>query len=281
MKKIGLIDYYLDEYHAHVAFKSIGDLNTELGTDFAITAAYAEKDSDGGLTTAQFCEKHGIESKASIAELCSEVDYIIILSPDDNDKKEGYAIEAIKAGKPIFMDKTFTDTYASACRIFDAADKAGVPLFSSSSLRYADELKSYKKNSTSVLVLGSGVTMDKYAVHYLEIIISCMGVGIKTVRHEQRGEQEWVHIGYSDGRQATAVISMGDYLDFRVFLADSCGKTRNFEILSPIFKLQMADVLRFFETKEVSFDRAETLELMKTLDAILESKENMGKCVEL
>ena len=281
MKTIGLIDYFLDEYHAHKAFDSVSEINAESGSDFKIVAAYAEKDSDSGMTTAEFCEKHGIESKATIEELTSAVDYIMIISPDDNDKKEGYAIEAIKAGKPIFMDKTFTDTYASARRIFEAADKAGVPLFSSSSLRYASELAPYKKDSTSVLVMGSGVSIDKYAVHYLEIVFACMGTGVKSVRHEQRGEQEWAHLTYADGRKATAVISMGDYLNFHVFLADGTGKTRNLPISSPIFKLQMADVLRFFETKEVSFDRAETLELMKTIDAIIESKVNNGKCVEL
>lgn len=281
MKKIGYIDYYLDEFHAHAGFDSIGKLNSELGTDYAIVAAYAEKDSEGGMSTAEFCEKYGIESKASIAELCAAVDYVIILSPDDNDKKEGYAIEAIKARKPIFMDKTFTDTYESAVRIFDAADKAGVPLFSSSSLRYAAELQPYMDNSTSVLVMGSGVTMYVYAVHYLEIVISCMGVGIDTVRHEQRGEQEWVHLGYRDGRQATIAISMGEYMDFHVFLADSCGKTRDFVISSPIFKLQMAAVLRFFETGGESFDRAQTLELMRAKDAIIKSKEENGKCVKL
>ncbi len=281
MKKIGLIDYFLDEYHAHVGFENIKELNAELGTDYAIVAAYAEKDKEDGLSTAEFCKKYGIESKGSIAELCAAVDYLIILSPDDNDKKEGYAMEAIKAGKPIFMDKTFTDTYESAVRIFSAADKAGVPLFSSSSLRYATELQPYKTNSTSVLVTGSGVHMEMYAVHYLEIVISCMGVGIDTVRHEQRGEQEWVHVGYRDGRQATMVISMGEYLNFRVFLADSCGKTRDLPISSPIFKLQMAAVLRFFETKEASFDREQTLELMKAKDAIMKSKKEMGKCVKL
>ena len=281
MKKIGLIDYYLDEYHAHTAFGSIRELDAECETGFAITAAYAEVDKDGGMSTAEFCERYGIRRAASIAELCSMVDCLIILSPDDNDKKEGYALEAIKSGKPIFMDKTFTDSYESAVRIFAAADEAGVPLFSSSSLRYAEELQPYRGSSTSALVIGSGVKLELYAVHYLEIPLTCMGTGIESVRHEQRGEQEWAHIGYRDGRQATLIISMGDYMDFQVLLTDCCGKTRNLFIGSPIFRLQMKDVLRFFETGETSFDRAQTLELMRTLDAIIKSKKENGACVRL
>ena len=281
MKTIGLIDYYLDEYHAHTAFKSIEELDSECSTGFTITAAYAEVDKDGGMSSAEFCKRHGIKQAESIAELCSLVDCIMILSPDDNDKKEGYALEAVKAGKPIFMDKTFTDSYESAVRIFAAADKAGVPLFSSSSLRYAEELVPYRSNSTSALVIGSGVKLELYAVHYIEIIITCMGTGIETVRHEQRGEQEWAHIGYRDGRQATAVISMGDYMDFQVLITDCNGKTRNLFIDSPIFRLQMKEVLRFFETGETSFERTQTLELMRVIDALIKSKKENGVCVKL
>ena len=278
MRKIGLIDYYLDEYHAHEAFVSLQSLGGDK-TGFTIVSAYAEKDSDSGLTTDAFCKQHGIKRADSIAELCGDVDCLMILSPDDNDKKEGYAIEAIKYGKPIFMDKTFTDSYESAVRIFDAADKAGVPLFSSSSLRYASELQPYKGDATSVLAFGSGVKLDLYLVHYLEIVYTCMGAGVEKVRHEQRGNQEWAHIYYRDGRCATVVISIGEHMDFQVLIADSESKTNSFSIVSPIFRLQMEMILDFFNKGKASFDRAETLELMRTIDAIKQSKREAGAFV--
>ena len=281
MKRIGLIDYYLDEYHAHVAPKNVSAMSEVLGLCYKVTAAYAERDSEGGLTTAEFCEKYGLESCGSIEELSKKVDFFIILSPDNNEKKEELALEAVKYGKPIFMDKTFTDSYESALRIFDAADKRGVPMFSSSSLRYAKELEPYKGDCTSVLVTGSGVALDMYAVHYLEIIMHCMGVGVGSVRHEIRGQQEWAHIEYKDSRHATFAISMGEYLNFRVFLADKEGITADLTVASDIFACQMAEVLKFFERGEVSFDRAETLELMRVKDAISESKRGNGKWVNL
>ena len=281
MKKIGLIDYYLDEYHAHVASQNVLNVSAELGYNFKVCAAYAERDKEGGLTTDEFCEKYGLERCDSIAALAEKVDFFIILSPDNNEKKEPLAMEAIKYGKPIFMDKTFTDSYASAKRIFDAADKAGVPLFSSSSLRYATELQPYKTDCTSVLVTGSGVELEIYAVHYLEIVISCMGVGVGSVRHEMRGQQEWAHIEYKDGRHATIAISMGEYLSFRVFLTDRDGITKDLTIASGIFALQMKEVLNFFTTGKASFDREETFELMRVMDAIIESKRGHEKWVNL
>jgi hypothetical protein len=166
-------------------------------------------------------------------------------------------------------------------RIFDAADKAGVPLFSSSSLRYASELQAYKTNSTSVLAIGSGVKLELYVVHYLEIVYTCMGAGIESVRHEQRGAQEWAHIYYRDGRRATIVINIGEQMNFSVLLADCEGRSRSFVINSPIFRLQMEMILDFFKTGKPSFDRAETLELMRTIDAIMKSKREDGACVNL
>ena len=281
MKRIGLIDYYIDEYHAHVAPKNAGEMSKMLGLDYKVTAVYAERDSEGGLTTDEFCAKYGLTKYDSIAELAKNVDCFIVLAPDHNAKKEPLALEAIKYGKPIFMDKTFTDSYESALRIFDAADKAGVPLFSSSSLRYAKELESYKGDCASVLVTGSGVDLDAYAVHYLEIVMHCMGVGVGSVRHEARGQQEWAHIEYKDGRHATFAISMGEYLGFRVFLADKDGITADLAIDSDIFACQMVEMLKFFESGKVNFDRAETLELMRVKDAIFESKRGNGKWVNL
>ena len=134
----------------------------------------------------------------------------------------------------------------------------------------------------SVFVLGSGVTLEDYAVHYLEIIVACMGLGAKQVRFEQRGNQEWAEIVYADGRKATFAISMAaSYLDFGVYVADKAGDSAFLPITSDFFGLQMADILNFFKTGEVSFDVAQTLELMKIRDGILKSKAEAGAWVTL
>ena len=283
MKKIGYIDYYLDEFHAHKAFQSLQAYNQENGTDYQVTAAYAEIDKPNGLTSEAFCQKYGVELCPNVQKLCESVDYIIIFAPDNSEKKEGYAMEAIAhaKGKPIFMDKTFTDSYASAVRIYEAAAQAATPLFSASSLRYATEFIPYRGTCCSVLAFGSGVTMNDYAVHYLEIALTCMGSGIDLVQWEARGQQEWVHLTYHDGRKATLVISMGEWLPFHVFLTDQNGVTANLPISSPLFACQIKDVIHFFETGKPSFDTQETLELMKARDAIFTSKENNGVCVKL
>ena len=281
MRTIGLVDYFLDEYHAHEAFNSLKRYNAEHNADWQITYAYGEIDKSDGIGTAEFCARHGIKAAPSIEELTKSVDAIMILAPDNCEKKEEYATRVMSCtNKPVFMDKTFTDSYASAMRIFDKAKATGTPLYSSSSLRFATELLEYNE-CKSVLVYGSGVELADYAVHYLEIVISCMGVGINSACWEARGEQEWAHLTYNDGRRATVVISMGDYLGFHVFLADKNGKTRDLPINSPIFYNQMQDIIRFFESGEASFDRGQTLELMRVRDAIFESKAKGGALINI
>ena len=134
----------------------------------------------------------------------------------------------------------------------------------------------------SIFVLGSGVSLVDYAVHYLEIIVACMGVGAKQVCFEQRGNQEWATIDYVDGRKASFGISMAaSYLDFCIYVADKNGDSQFMPIQSDFFALQMADVLTFFKTGEVSFDTAQTLELMKIRDGIFQSKAQGGVWVTL
>ena len=59
MKKIGYIDYYLDEWHAHHGFETVKAYNEKNGTDFVITAVWAETDKQGGMSTDDFCAKYG------------------------------------------------------------------------------------------------------------------------------------------------------------------------------------------------------------------------------
>ena len=87
-------------------------------------------------------------------------------------------------------------------------------------------------------MLGSGVSLVDYAVHYLEIIVACMGVGAKQVCFEQRGNQEWAHIYYLDGQ---AVLVVHHKQDALTVIAD-CFAEHNLSFIE-----QMPDFRRFFK----------------------------------
>ena len=61
MRKIGFVDYYLSEWHANQYPAWIKAANELLGTDFAVSYAWAEQEISpvDGKSTAEWCEKYG------------------------------------------------------------------------------------------------------------------------------------------------------------------------------------------------------------------------------
>ena len=70
MKKIGIIDYFIDEWHSNVYTELFEKANEELGLDYQISYGYAEIDKEGRLTTDEWCKKKNITRCHSIEELC-------------------------------------------------------------------------------------------------------------------------------------------------------------------------------------------------------------------
>ena len=69
MKKIGFIDYYLDEWHANNYPAFIAERS---GGKYAVSSAYASIDAPHGMTNAQWSEKYKIPLKSSIEEVIEE-----------------------------------------------------------------------------------------------------------------------------------------------------------------------------------------------------------------
>ena len=278
MKKIGFVDFYISEWHANNYPAWIKQANEELGYDFEVAYAWAEQDVSpvDGVTTKEWCEKFGVTACATIAELCEKSDYILVLAPSNPEKHLQYAKEVFKCGKRTYIDKTFTPDYNTAKEIFDLAQTYGVKFFSTSALRYADELTALAGSTDSVAIYGGGGTIDEYIVHQAEMAVKCLGVGAKTVCYERHATLETVRVGYADGRYATMTFASG--LPF-VAVASKGGETHYLPIQSDFFKTLLADILHFYQTGETSFDVAETLEVMKIREAALLSRDQ-GRCIE-
>ena len=57
MKKIGIIDYFIDEWHSNKYLGLFEQANKELGLDYKVVYGWAETDKEGRLTTKEWCEK--------------------------------------------------------------------------------------------------------------------------------------------------------------------------------------------------------------------------------
>ena len=91
-------------------------------------------------------EKHGVKFYDTIDELCKNVDAVLLESLDGRPKLEQIK-PVLKAHKPVFVDKPMGGSLRDVKEIFRLAKEAKVPIFSSSSLRFARDTQDVHNGS--------------------------------------------------------------------------------------------------------------------------------------
>ena len=270
MKRIGLIDYYINEWHALNYPSFLETAKKDFKEDFQITDFYAEIDHPN-LSSDEYEKKYGVHKCSSLEELCNKCDYLMVLYPDNPERKFEVIKKVIPFKKPVFVDKTFMNNFKEAKATFDLAEQYGTPLFTSSSLRYADEVKALE-NPESLLVIAPSVHLSDYWIHPLEIVVSKMGSGAFRAKLSKSGVHHMLNIEYPDGRTALIVIAEGG--NAQDFFISGNGKFKQnlVRCASPYFENEMKDILRFFLEKKPSFSKLETLEAMRLRDIALENR---------
>lgn len=167
MIKVGFIDYYLDEWHAQNAPTH---LEKQSNGEVKVCYAYGEiPHPTKGTTSEQWCDKMGIECCSTIDEVIEKADVLMVLAPDNCERKEDLCRKALSSGKPCFVDKPFGTDLASAKRMFEIAEKSGTPCYSCSSLRYAQEYTTVdRKAIKSLVAMSPQNSYDNYILHALE-----------------------------------------------------------------------------------------------------------------
>ncbi len=264
MKKIGFVDYYISEWHANNYPAWIKQKSEELGLDYEVAYAWAELDTSlvDGVTTDEWCAKYGIERCATVEELCEKSDVILVLSPSNPEKHLGYAKAVLPFKKTTYIDKTFAPDYATACEIFDIAEKYGTPFFSTSALRFADELATVDAPN-SMITIGGGGNLPEYIVHQSEMVIKKMGTDIKKLIANKQGTQTFINIHFESGKEATMIYGKG--MPFGMYMAGA-EKEAWKQVTSPFFMNLVGDILRFYETGKPSYDVNETKAVIKLVE---------------
>ncbi len=272
MKKIGFVDYYISEWHANNYPKWIKEQNEKIGADFEVAYAYAERDISpvDNRTTDEWCEAFGVKKCDTVSELCEKSDYIIILAPSNPEKHLGYAKAVLPYGKPTYIDKTFTEDLAVADEIFKIAEEYGTPFFSTSALRYANELDGLS-DVKNLIVTGGGSSLDEYVVHQAEMAVKLLKDSIASAEAVCQGAQRIIHLVTEGGKKASLIYSPA--LSFSVTAESSGGTSVYRPITSEFFPALISDILRFFDDKTVSFDISELREVMRMRDMVLNAVE--------
>ena len=270
MKKIGLVDYYINEWHALNYPSFLANVKKDIDEEMVISDFYAEIDHPN-LSSKEFEKKYGVHQCSSLEELCNKCDYLMVLYPDNPERKFEVVKRVIPFKKPIFVDKTFMNSYEEAKEIFSLAEKEGTPLFTSSSLRYADEVKELG-DVDSLLVIAPSVHLSDYWIHPLEIVVSKMGGDALKAKLSKSGVHHMLNIEYPNNKSALIVIAEGG--NAQDFFVSGNGKFKQnlVRCASPYFENEMRDILRFFKTKKASFAKEETLCAMRLRDIALSNK---------
>ena len=277
MIKIGFIDHFLDEWHANNYPKFIAQ---QFGDEFKVAYAYAEKDKEGGLTTDEWCAQFGVERCNTIEEVVEKSDCIIVLSPDHPERHLDLCRIPLASGKRVYVDKTFALTKDIAKEIVAIGEENNTPFFSTSALRFSNELADVKRDGICFINSRGPGRFDTYAIHQIEPIVVLMGSEVKRIMSVGSGYETMV-IEFSNGRRA--VMSHYDWkgVDFEMIVNYEDGSIHKIPQMSGYFDNFINKLCTLFKTGETFADHAETVSVMGIIEAGNKALANPGVWIEV
>lgn len=276
-KKIGFIDYFLDEWHAE---KYPEWIESASGGAMKVTCAYGKIDSPTGRSNVQWCADKGIQLRSSIEEVIEESDYLIVLSPDHPEFHEELSQLPLRSGKPTYVDKTFAPDRQTAIALFETAREHGTPLYSSSALRFAAEyMETERIGIETICSVGPG-RYENYSIHQIEPIVSLMGSDVKRVMYIGTANSPALLIEFGNGRKAT-VNHFGWECPFTLTLNYESGQAKIVKPESNYFGSFISQMLQFFESGEPIVEPAETVAIITIIEYGLKAAETPYQWVEL
>jgi Oxidoreductase family, NAD-binding Rossmann fold len=240
--------------------------------------------------TAELRDKWQVQIVDSIEALCRQVDAVLLTS-NDGRVHLAQARVVIAAHKPLFIDKPLASTLEDAREIARLAKDAGVPWFSSSSMRFSGVAALRTSDLEGALTWGPGpleehhhLDLAWYAIHPIEMLYTLMGQGCEEVTRTSTADTDVIVGRWKNGRIGTvrALRPYGDYgaVAYRKNPKGQSGEvSRNVDVggYAPLVK----EIVQFFETRRPPVANEETLEIFAFLDAAQRSKEAGGKPMPL
>ena len=231
-------------------------------------------------------EDFGVEICETIEDLCTKVDAVMIESVDGRPHL-AQARPVIAAGLPLFLDKPVAGSLSDTLEIYRLAKEAGVPIFSSSSLRYGKSTQAVRAGSIGEVTYTLCSSPAKiaphhpdlywYGVHGCESLFTVMGTGCQSVvRRTTSGGLIEVEGTWANGRTGIFREGKGYSGIARNAKGDEVA-VGAYEGYAPL----VVEVVRFFKTKKPPVSATETIELFTFMEAADESKRQGGKAVTL
>ncbi len=228
----------------------------------------------------------GIEIMPSIPALLEKVDAVLLETNDGRPHLEQVR-PVLQAGKRVFIDKPISASLADAILIFETAKTQKIPIFSSSSLRFAKSTQAAGCGTHGKIIhceTSSPAGLEKshpdlfwYGIHGVESLFTVMGPGCQSVKRSTTEDGKIVVEGkWSNGRtgvfkedkgyQGTATNEKGE--TFPVGNSEGYGQL-------------VIEIANYFVTGEIPVTPEVTLEIYAFMEAADESKRQNGAEIKL
>ena len=244
--------------------------------DNAISAKYLDQ------YTAELRSKWSVEIVPDIPTLCSKVDGVLLTSVDGRPHlREARQIFASR--KPVWIDKPLAATLEDAREIARLAREAGVPWWTSSSLRFADMITALQGDGiTGAITWGPGpfeehhhLDLSWYAIHAIEVLYALLGPGcVEVTRTYTEGADEIVG-RWKDGRLGS-VRALRPYGSYGAIVFKGKETLQSNPQAATGYRPLVVEIVRFFQTGAVPVPVEESIEIFAFMDAALRSKQAGG-----
>ncbi len=274
MLKIGFVDQYLDNWHCNYFPQFLREAIARRGLDAEIALAWAawDRPPEGGTDTEKWCKDRNIARASSLDEVIGKCDALMVIAADDASYHEALCRKPLSSGKPVFVDKTFAGDLSAGRRMFELAEKHDTPVFSSSAQRYCQSVIDWKRAHPEKPAFVSTVgphSLDRYAVHQLEVISALMGTGIKRLKAFSSGSMvTQLILDYGNGRWASFMQTPQPWAEFNFMVSEDGENGARLVSDDRNFYANLMDaILDFFLTGKPPVSKEETLEILSVIDA--------------
>ena len=219
-------------------------------------------------------------------DVIGQVDAVLIATDKGHEHVERCR-PFIEAGLPIFVDKPMADNEKDL-RTFCEWVEGGVPILSSSGLRYTKEFMPYRASTAELGVIRyasitTAKSWERYGIHAIEGVYPILGPGFLSARNTGSLDRNVVHFKHISGADVVIVANNDMYGGFGCL--QLCGTAGHAQVAFRdtyyAFKAQLETFIEFATTGIRPFPFVETIETMKMLIAGILSREAKGREVAM
>ncbi|MFS0726618.1 Gfo/Idh/MocA family protein [Paenibacillus sp. 1P07SE] len=263
-----------------------------------VVAAYPGGSPDFGLSITRvesytkLLVGEGVEIVDSPAEVARLVDAVMLESVDGRVHLAQFR-EIAPHSKLVFVDKPFAVTGSDAEEIAWLAEKHGVTVMSSSSLRYAQGLENLLAYTEEGPILGVDCAgplpleptqpgLFWYGIHCVEMLYRVLGSGCVSVQAAATVQHDVITGMWQDGRIGTIRGNRAGNGRFGITVHRE-QRSRFVDLMEhpkPYYASLLEQVMAMFETGEPGVPVRETVEIVRFIEAANRSRET-GQTVRL